>query len=305
MDGDAVKQLAEYLAKYRPEVELYTIKDPEGQEGAVLVAPRDVSIIKIEEYLRDFRDNPKYRSGTVQVDDLASFIAHVNRFKDDQSAIFGDRGEGLHGDKGPSLLAIHDYDEPTGGKPRFGRHRTHYALPISDEWETWTEANDAELTQAEFAAFIQDQIADVLDPASAVAGTAKDSLLKVADLLGTTVAPPIKLLEVSRNLTVNATKNVKQAVTLETGEVQLTYEEVHNTSQGKVPSLFAIGIPVFRNGSNYVVPVRLRYALSGTSVRWKIRLYRADRVFKAAFDELCAKAGTDTGLPVFQGRPSQ
>jgi hypothetical protein len=99
---------------------------------------------------------------------------------------------------------------------------------------------------------------------------------------------------------------VKQAVNLSTGEMQVSYETSQKNPDGqamKAPNLFLIGVPVFRAGAIYQIAVRLRYRLQNRALFWSYDLFQAERIFDHAFKEASARAGVETGLPVFLGRP--
>lgn len=269
-------------------------------------------------YADEYRAHPERRSGTAEMLDLSSFIAHANRFKDVDSALFGNNDRSA-----PSLLAVLDYHErvnipfaaletepaaqPIAPSPRFGKHRTFYKFPLSDEWTAWHGHDGKPMGQADFAAFLEDRIGDVIPPpVDDGGGEATDAMSQLGRLLGGSFASPSRLLELSRGMQVHQGEKVRNAVNLSTGEVQVTYEAEHKDAAGaplKVPNLFLIGIPVFRSGSPYEVAVRLRYRVREGTVAWHYQLYRADKVFDHAFQEAAKQAADETGLPLFIGKP--
>jgi hypothetical protein len=157
------------------------------------------------------------------------------------------------------------------------------------------------MTQAQFAEFIEDHIADVLDPK--VAG---DSVWKLAEQIESVLATPSALMTLSKGLSIYVDMRVKQTLNLSSGEAQLSYEEEHKDSTGnilKVPRAFAVGIPVFTGGEAYKLAVRLRYRLSNGRVTWQLLPHRADVVFRHAITSTCDAAAKTTGLPLFYGTP--
>lgn len=73
------------------------------------------------------------------------------------------------------------------------------------------------------------------------------------------------------SLQVNVESNVKNAQTLNSGEVSILFEEVHRDGAGaplKVPNLFTIAIPVFYGGELYRIAARLRYRVSNAKITW-------------------------------------
>lgn len=264
----------------------------------VLVLPSDLEAQSIKPYLDEYRTAPERRTGTAHLGDLDSFIAHTARFADEHSALFASPNP-----KSPSLTAVLDYHEKTDkGAPRFGTHRGVYAFPLSDEWLAWTGQNAKPMDQRRFAEFLEDRIIDILSVASGTSGAMAQAL---ADSIQVTFAPAGRLLEISRGLSIKVGAKVTSAQNLATGEVQISYVTTHeDDAHGmKVPGAFLIGIPVFRNGDGFQIPVRLRYRLNDGVLLWYYELHGADRIFDAAFRESCEKAALATGLPLYVGTP--
>lgn len=312
------------LVKRHFEPKVVTI-EAGGVQGSVLILPNGTGLAAhpIKPFLDPFRERPERRMGTATLQDLASLIAHVNRFKDEDSAIFADRNM-----ERPSITAVLDYHEAcntyddTGGlvgedhasaKPRFGQHRANYAFPLSDEWKAWIKAGTTMMDQQEFAEFLEDRIGDVMSPPDLVnAPLSADDETAVAkakdllSLLGGSFATPNRLMELSRGLAVHVGETVKQATNLSTGEAQVQYVSSHQDEQGqplKVPNLFLVAIPVFRAGPLYQIAIRLRYRVRGASLVWSCQMYRPEKAFEDAFDEACETAQEKTGLPLFIGHP--
>lgn len=272
----------------------------ELEEGyKVLVLPSGLKAHSLKPYVDEYLDAPERRKGTAQLGDLTSFIAHTARFMDEHSALFASPNP-----KAPSLTAVLDYHEKTSeGSPRFGTHRGVYAFPLSDEWLAWTGQNGKPMDQRRFAEFLEDRIIDILSVPSGPTGGLAQAL---ADSIQVTFAPAGRLLDVSRGLSIKVNAKVTSAQNLATGEVQVGYSTTHEDGDVpglKVPGAFLIGIPVFRNGEGFQIPVRLRYRLHDGAIAWYYEMHGADRVFDAAFRDACDKAGNQTGLPVYFGTP--
>lgn len=275
-----------------------TIEVQRGDEKAQLLVVPDgetFEVKSIKVHLDEYRDKPERRSGTAKLEDLASFIAHANRFKSEHSALFAQR-------QPPSVQCVFDYHEKTHqGAPAFRAHRGRYEFPLSDEWKAWNQGQGNAYGQREFALFIENRLLDVADPASALS-----SAQEFAAKLGCVFALPQKLLELSRGLTVNVESTVAQSVNLGSGEGRLTFKEQHSDEHGAplhVPGAFIIAIPVFKSGALYQVPVRLRYRAHSGKVTWTYELFGVDRMFDHAFQEACELAQRQTELPLFVGSP--
>ncbi len=280
------------------EPRVVTVDDGNGPRQ-LLLTPQGVDIHGVKELIDDYRTEPERRKGVATLTELDSFIAHVNRFKDDDSAIFADRSPTQ-----PSLLAVLDYHRagaPGVAPPRFGQHRARYAFPLSEEWVAWTSQNGKLMDQAEFAKWIEDRLPDVADPGLPGAGATK-----FAALLDCKFASASKLLELSRGLTVHVGQSVAGHVALASGESSFTFAEAHADKSGaplKIPGAFLLAIPVFRGGAPYEIPTRLRYRVKGGSVVWFYDMHRTSAVFDHVVDEACERATKETTLPLFAGTP--
>lgn len=286
--------VAEIVAKLHEPKELRFADMADGN-GLALAVPKGINVISAKKFIDEFREHPERREGTARLGDLESFIAHANRFKDAGSAIFASDNP-----RQPSLTSVLDYHEATGGDPRFGKHRGHYAFPLSEEWRRWTNA-PPKMKQAQFAEFVEENIINVLDPAAA-----KEPALDFSRTIGADFASAQRLMELSRGLKVRVSSHVQNAVTLATGETQFVYASEHQGESGqplKVPGALLLALRVFEGGAYYQVPARLKYRVDGAEVLWTIVLARTDVIFEDAFNEAKERVRVETALPLFVGTP--
>jgi uncharacterized protein YfdQ (DUF2303 family) len=232
---------------------------------------------------------------------LDSLIDHVNRFKDADTVVFADDSRSA-----PSMTAVLDYHRAgASGDPRFGKHRSLYAFPLSDEWKAWSKANAEVMSMADFAAFLEERIIDVLfvEPGEEL----PEDVQRMLDALGSgAVASPNKLMELARGLQINESAVVQEAVNLQSGEATIRFQAEHTDQNGaplKVPSIFLIGIPVFNNGPLYRLAARLRYRKNAGKIVFWYDLWRTDRTFDHAFTEAVQRVKIETELPVLIGKP--
>jgi uncharacterized protein YfdQ (DUF2303 family) len=278
--------------------EIVRVRRGSAEEAEVLIIPSGKSPVDVKAIVDKYLPHPERKTGTATLTTLKSFVDHVNRFKDAQSAIFAD----VENRADPKLMAVIDYHQAGTGHARWGQHRALYKFPVSDEWKAWTGRKDP-MDQTTFAEFIEERIGDVVDPA--LAGQVAKG---VAEQLGITLASPARLMEMARGLSIRVGQRVTQHVNTSTGEAVIGFEEKHEGEGGgplKVPGGFLIAIPVFKNGPLYQVPARLRYRVQGGSVVWWFALQRTDEVWDHAINEACAQAEEGTTLPVFFGKPEQ
>ncbi|WP_339760786.1 DUF2303 family protein [uncultured Hoeflea sp.] len=242
----------------------------------------------------EWRLHPERKTGTAQVDTLTSFIDLTNRHKTADSAVFADTNW-----KAPALTAVIDYHKAESTDAQWLNHRVHYAFPLSEQWKTWVATNGKTMSQADFAQFIEDNIADLSSPEA----------LEVTDFeakFATKIATPSELVALSRGLAVRVESKAMSSVVLQSGEGEIVWDEVHQDADGKklkVPGLFMLQIPLFHMGETQRVPVRLRYRIREGSTVWFYQIYRPDvAVTEGVLDDY-EDATAKTGLPGFIGKP--
>lgn len=250
-----------------------------------------------------YRSEPRFRHGIATMLSLDSLIAHVNRFKDGGSMIFAEDNR-----EKPSITAVFDYHiegRADDTMPRFGKHRSHYAFPLSDEWKAWLKTDGESMGMVEFAAFLEERIIDVLYVEDED-GLPED-VQRMHNAVGSgSVATPNRLMELARGLQINEAAIVQEAVNLQTGEAIVRFQTEHTDGAGgpvKVPAIFMIAIPVFNNGPLYRIAARLRYRKTGGKIVFWYDLWRTDRTFDHAFTEAVERVRVETELPVLIGRP--
>lgn len=297
---------AEYLRKLGP-VDTMTIVDPNSTKekpvtAFAAVVPDGRELTSLAPFLDEFRLIPRRKIGTAIAASLDSFVALTNHARIAESVLFAKPDKAS-----PTLTAVVNYHEKNAGEPRFGDHRVHYAFPVSPEWQKWTGYNGKQMGQADFAAFLEDRILDIMEPPNIqTADPAVDSVLELANKLGGSFAGPTRLMELSRGMTVNVEAKVGANINISSGEATINFEEQHVDAKGaplKVPSLFLILIPVFDRGPAYRVAVRLRYRKDGHRLIWWYQLYQPEKSFDHAFAEACTFAQEQTTLPLFEGAP--
>lgn len=306
--GNAIAAMDEILTE-KNAVALEMIPDPRFESSVVpvLSVPQGREIQSVKQYLDEFLDRPERRRGMSTLVTQESFITAVLRFMGGSSIIFADPNP-----KAPSLLAIFDYhekgttEEVDDGEVAAGwcQHKAKLALRMSKEWEAWYGIHEKQLDQASFAAFIADHVQDcvLVDDAA----EAELPVRELRELLQARLGGPNALMKLGRGLEVNLGVQVKNMLTLETGEIKVAYVETQSSEGGApitTPNLFYITIPVFYGGGAYRIPVRLRYRMAGSDVRWSFHLYRPDLTFEHAFAELIEKVREKTELPVVLGSP--
>lgn len=253
------------------------------------------SVTDLARQLESYRLHPKCKQGIAEAQTFESFCELVNRHKTEHSVVFADADW-----RKPSFSAVIDYHHlGEDGQPDYGKHRVHYAFPLSEEWQAWNKMNGQKMTQEDFAYFLEDRVAELSAP------TDEERIWLERDF-ATTVATPSQLVELSRGLQVNVASKVKAAHTLANGEGQIVWEESHQDANGaplKVPGIFILSVPPFFMGDKMRIPVRLRYRAGGGSVTWFYQIYRPDQFITEHVRHALFDAREKTGLPAYEGKP--
>ncbi len=301
---DAGTMISEAVAAARefPRPIIEDVIDPRDATAApVVISAHGVS--KVEPSIFDaYRVNPLARIGTAHLTTLESFIDHTLRFQQSNSAIFA-----CDDMTKAKLTTVFDYHPPVSDldEARHLRHRAEYAFPFSDEWKAWNEQNAKPMSMADFAAFLEDRVIDVVADGAPTTDAAKDFVKAV----GGTMASPSKLIELARNLQVYENSVLKEARNLSSGEGQLTFDSQHVDADGKplsVPNMFMICIPIFARSPDFFrLLARLRYRKANNGVLFWYEIWRADLAFEQAFNAAIDKVRTETSLPTYIGSPEQ
>ncbi len=294
LDIDAIRKLADEAGSAI--VPAYFGSEREGLPSLVPVFldRNSGQAHSLKKHFEEYRTHPERKRGTATVTTLESFIDLVDRHQTGNSAIFANTDWNA-----PSFTAVIDYHELEGGRADNGQHRIHYPFPLSDEWKAWKKQSGEVLTQAEFAEWIEDRIADLAAPTD-------DERREYEDTFGLKTATPAEIVTLSRGLKVHAETRVRSNIVLQSGEGEISFEEEHRDAAGNklvVPGLFIISIAPFFLGAKARIPVRLRYRVSGGAVKWFFVLHRPDLHITGHVNAALKQAEDATGLPAYQGAP--
>lgn len=259
--------------------------------------------ISLKPLIEEFRLRPERRTGAAKAQTLASFIPLTMRHMDDDSAVFADMTW-----TAPKFTAVIDYHrkardeqmvsgEDLGHEPRWLKHTIGYAFPLGEDWKLWMAQNGQVMSQGDFAAFIEDRIADLASPT-------ESEKTELEYLFKTKIADPFEVLQLSRGLAVSVDAKFVQARNLQSGEAEVSYQEVHNDGAGQkltVPGLFMVSVPAFYAGSPVRLPARLRYRPAAGQIKWFYQLWRPDTYVTEQIKKDRDAVAVETGLPVYEG----
>lgn len=322
------------LVKKHIAPEHVTLTHPtDGISAPVVILPGadgGLTINAVDKLFDAYRMNPKYRTGTAVLTDVTAFIDHANRFKNPESALFANNDRSR-----PGVSCVFDYHQRVNvvtehvvlgdttlasdvvehhnpsALPNWMQHRSSYQFPLDKAWKAWQAQNGQWMGQEEFALFIEERNEDILPFLPNLSEPTNEADKRLAELvedLNATLANRRTMMLLSVGLSITASSKVVNVSKISSGTGSIVFEEENTTTdhEGRevsVPTMFLVCIPVFDKGPAYRMVARLRYRRQGGSIVWKYDLYRDDKAFDHAFDDVCQKIATDTGLPLFVGAP--
>lgn len=267
-----------------------------GLPREIMVALRDGAapqMISVKPLLEEWRVAPERRRGVAKVDTLHAFIDLTRRHQDAHSVLFAQTDW-----PAPSLTAVIDYHQ-TDGTARFGQHRVHYAFPLTREFSAWVERDGKPFGQAEFAAFVEENIMDLSLPLDG-------ERAQYEALFHAVFAAPTDLIALARGLEIHVDAKVKNVYRIASGEAEVRFESEHKSASGEplhVPGLFMLSCRAFVDGAEVRLPARLRYRVKDGALVWFYQLYKWQDALRARVGADLALAAAQTGLPAYEGAP--
>ena len=299
----------------KTETAVIPLRDEVGAaySGPVMAAHhKDMVLVDVTDTIRDSIEvnAPFRRRGSVTVHRPDSLAAIINRFKDDDSAIFVDEGARTGtAPLSPKITAIFNFNKAgeedyavVGDKAhrdelaRPGDHRAIYNFPISDAFKAWEAVGRSGLTQAGLGEFIDTRIEDFIDPTPALMNRDKALLtgeewearmFEIGQRLGARFGSYRDLKELALSFEVDESVTFKVKRNPLTGEAAFQSETQHSGPTGQpiqIPGLFLVAIPVFTGGPLYRVPMAFRYRKQGDKITFFLAIYNLDDVFRRAME---------------------
>lgn len=269
VDNSVIEKIGT-LAKAATAIQTY-------QNSVHLLVPQGFSHKDITDLVEKANANPNRKHGTVTLSNIDSFNQYVADHGNETSTyIYADP-------EARTLTAVfNDHSFPADPLAGWRDFRAVYAAELSREFSTWLANNKKPMEQEPFAVFVEDNIADVVEPSG-------DTLLAIA-----------------LTLQAKTEVNFSSSKRLDNGQVQITYTENIDARAGtgsiEIPREFAIGCRLFKNGDGYKIRARLKYRLGGGNVKFWYELDRPENVIEDAFKAYVDKA-REPGVTVLIGKP--
>lgn len=215
----------------------------------------------------------------VVVDQRASLSAYVNRFSErERTILIADYDAGTI----TGVLDWHTGNQSKDYEPLLAMPREHSCtlkLRPSEEFKRWAEMENSFHGQAEFAAFLEENAVDVVDPEPAV------------------------LIEISRDLEGTQGVTFKSSTRLENGDRSFVYEtETKARGDIKVPREFVLSIPLYDGEEPVPLRCAFRWRINGGQLQMGFVWRRVEYQRRAHFTQIATAASEETGCPVYFGR---
>jgi uncharacterized protein YfdQ (DUF2303 family) len=229
---------------------------------------------------------PLRKRAMVRLKDADSFIAYVKRhgsLTDSTVWCTANYAEGV-----VKFQAIINDNGDNPAAAAWRDHKAFFTPEHSEEWRRWTGLNKKQMTQTDFAAFLEDNLKDVATPD------------------GSGLPTGAAMLEMAIAFEATQDMRFKSAIRLSNGGVNLSFvqdDDAQTLQKMAVFERFAIGIPVFWNGDAYQVDARLRYRVRDGKLVFWFELVRTDKVLEAAAATVIQTIREKTGNPFFFGDP--
>lgn len=225
----------------------------------------------------EFKDAPSIKRGSTIVRDAVSFQTYFEKHSDQDSEVYAD-AEKL------SVTAV--LDAHTADAARWRGHRLTLALRKTEAWDQWKAYDDRLMAQVQFAEFLEDHVAELLEPSGA------------------------DMLEIAQSIQAATKVEFKSASRLASGERQLQFVETIQAKAGQrgqltIPETFTVGLVPFEGSEGYRLTARLRYRIGRDGeLSMGYKLDRPADILRTAFQDVVTAIGEQIDQPVMNGTPA-
>lgn len=243
------------------------------------VIPKNYELLPLEHTLM----NPHWKRANVTVTTGGSFIDYAKRHGSLASCVIYADVDSAN--NRCTLIGI--MNDHTEEQAHWRDHRCTFSPKLSIEWERWNSKNGAQMNQATFATWLEDNLGDIANVTGMPTGA--------------------QMLEMALRFEATADKKLASRVNLQSGGVRFEYimdENKDTRSAMEVFSRFTLGLPVFDGSSDaYPVEARLKYREKSGDLTFWYELIRPDRAFKTAVQTTLTAIKETTGFPIIFGKP--
>ncbi|MFI6910138.1 DUF2303 family protein [Nonomuraea sp. NPDC050394] len=252
------------------------------EPGGIYAFKHDNHVTTIDLLDRNL-EHPRRKTGTVHVEDAASFLTYYKKHADPYSETY------VNIDAGTITAVLNAHCETENldadASARWGDHQLILTLAETDAWKRWTYHDRKLIRQADFADFIDDNRADIRKP------TAAD------------------MLELVQHFQTQTRVTFNSATVLANGNKRLVFTEETDAGAGakgqiEVPGQLELGLTPFDDSEPYVVTARFRYRIQGGALQMGYLLDNADSVRRDAVKQVVTHLQEELGVVIMRGTPA-
>lgn len=219
--------------------------------------------------LAEWMPTPARKRQVVTLVSLDSFIGYVLKFQTPETEIFQVKETGFR--------AVFNYCRP--GQAAWCDDVLRYDPVTTSEWAEWTMRDKQIIPQDRFCQFIEDQSQSFISPDTGA------------------------MLDIAKFLDIKSSVAFTAGLTLETGDVKISYQEQTDATMRDgtktFPSNIVLGLQIHEGGPRYQIPARFRYHPKDRKLNFQFTMRRPDLALKDAVKGMREKITAETGLKVW------
>ncbi|NUS79113.1 MAG: DUF2303 family protein [Streptomyces sp.] len=241
-----------------------------------LVATAEGEVETIDLTGPEFTGRLERKTGTTTVRDSASFLTYYAKHHDENTEVYSDVEK---------LTVTAVLDAHQADTARFGGHRLHLALRKTKAWDEWTSLDGKLLTQDQFANFLEDHLAYLVDPDAAT------------------------MLEIAQSIKASTKAEFQSSSRLQSGERKFSFVEDTKASAGAkgdiaIPETFKIAVPPFEGADAYSMTARFKYRIDRGQLALGFKLEQPEERARAAFADVLTTIAEGITTPILNGTPA-
>lgn len=247
----------------------------------LLIAPTDITLVSLERFM-PAPLRPQIHIALHTARDLHAYVIAQTDNTEDTPVIFADRDS-------MTIKAFLNYH--AAGGPSWLNHTAKVAFKNSHQFDRWKKVNGQQMTQEQFALFLDEVINDITVPSGS------------------------DVLSFAENLEATSTQVFKAAVKLASGETNYTFTDARDGDVStQIIDRFTIGIPIWQGGEKVAIEARLFHRIvdnkgkdgesTGTkSLRFWFTLRHLDEIIDTLFAEEVTflRTAFENVAPIYSG----
>ncbi len=249
----------------------------QAQEVNYIKGGKPLVILKNDQQAKDLEyllNAPTAIRGKYSFTRQSSFIDYVNEHKTAGTRVYV-----------PSIsLFLAVLNHASHGDPQWNNHTAELQLKQTPAWLTWKGENKKNMNQRDFAQFIEDNLAEIVNPVGAA----------LLDL--------IRTIKMTQSLEIGGEVNERGELSSQMFEIK-----ARNSAGAKMdvelPGSFMLALSPYEDGVPMTIECRLRFKIDPPKMTFFYEIRHIDRIEREAVDKIAANIKQSVQLPVWYGNP--